>query len=112
VALSAPLTAGISVPQIDGSEPSKSSWKPGANSASCAARDALTPLSSGVMTRDAAPRWRSADPTGWATKSRAVSSTPMCRPSTPSGSATSVRTSSASPRPLVTRRARPATSQP
>jgi len=32
------LTAGISVLQIDGSEPSNSSWKPGAISASCAAR--------------------------------------------------------------------------
>ena len=111
-ALSAPLTAGISVLQIDGSEPSKSSWKPGAISASWKARVTPTLVSAGVMSRDAAPRWRSADPTGWATNSRIVSSTPMCSPLTPSGSATSVRTSSASPRPPVTRRARPATSQP
>ena len=106
------MTAGISVPQIDGSDPSKSSWKPGAISASWNARVAPTLVSAGVITREAAPRWRSAEPTGWATNSRVVSSTPMCSPVTPSGSATSLRTSSASPRPPVTRRARPATSQP
>ena len=58
------MTAGISVPQIDGSEPSKSSWKPGAISASWNARVAPTLVSAGVITRDAAPRWRRAEPTG------------------------------------------------
>ena len=48
-AVSAPLTAGISVFQIDGSEPSNSSWNPGATSASCAARVCLMPVSTGVM---------------------------------------------------------------